>query len=61
MAQTNITEDLRGLFALDQKSVRCPYPLYSRVRDEVGIPLFVPEINCWLVTRYEDAVQVVRK
>jgi len=51
--------DVTRLFALDPEAIRCPYPYFDRVRDEEPV-VFVPEIECWLVTRYADIVQVAR-
>ena len=51
--------DVTTLFRLDPEALRCPYPLLDAVRDEHPV-LFVPEIECWLVTRYADIVQVAR-
>ncbi len=51
--------DVTTLFRLDPDALRCPYPLFDAVRDEQPV-LFVPEIECWLVTRYADIVQVAR-
>ena len=51
--------DLESLFALDEAAVRCPYPHYDAVREEEPVR-YVPSIECWLVTRYADIVQVSR-
>src|SRR6478736_7915949 len=51
--------DLESLFALDDAAVRCPYPHYDAVREEEPVR-YVPSIECWLVTRYADIVQVSR-
>ena len=47
------------VFELDPEAVRCPYPYFDAVRDEQPV-VFVPAIECWLVTRYADIVQVAR-
>lgn len=51
--------DLESLFALDEDAVRCPYPHFDAVREEEPVR-FVPSIECWLVTRYADIVQISR-
>jgi len=51
--------EVTRVFALDPAAIRCPYPYFDRVRDEEPVT-FVPEIECWLVTRYADIVQVAR-
>ncbi len=51
--------DLTAVFELDADAVRCPYPHYDAVRAEQPV-VFVPEIECWLVTRYADIVHVAR-
>src|SRR5262245_3030507 len=51
--------EVTRVFALEPDALRCPYPHYDRVRDEQPV-VYVPEIECWLVTRYADIVQVAR-
>jgi len=51
--------EVTRLFALDPEAIRCPYPYFDRVRDEEPV-VFVPDIECWLVTRYADIVHVAR-
>ena len=51
--------EVTRVFALEPHALRCPYPHYDRVRDEQPV-VYVPEIECWLVTRYADIVQVAR-
>jgi cytochrome P450 len=51
--------DVTTLFNLDPDAVRCPYPLFDQMREEQPVA-FVPEIECWLVTRYADIVQIAR-
>ncbi|MGH9272894.1 MAG: cytochrome P450 [Ilumatobacteraceae bacterium] len=46
-------------FGLDPAALRCPHAFFDRVRDEQPI-VYVPEIRCWLVTRYDDIVHVGR-
>lgn len=46
-------------FGLDPAALRCPYPFFDRVRDEQPV-VYVPEIECWLVTKYADIVHVAR-
>jgi cytochrome P450 len=56
---TTTVGDVRAVFTLDPDAVRCPHPIFARVREEQPV-VFVPEIECWLVTRYDDIVQVAR-
>lgn len=51
--------DVTTVFGLDPDAIRCPYPFFDRVRDEEPV-VFVPDIECWLVTKYADIVQVAR-
>ena len=51
--------EVTRVFALEPHALRCPYPHYDRVREEQPV-VYVPEIECWLVTRYADIVQVAR-
>jgi cytochrome P450 len=46
-------------FALDPAALRCPYAYFDRMRDEQPV-VYVPEIQCWMVTRYADIVHVAR-
>ncbi len=48
-----------AVFELDADAVRCPYPYFDAVREEQPV-MFVPAIDCWLVTRYADIVRVAR-
>lgn len=52
-------DGLRALFELDADAVRCPYPVFDAARAERPI-VHVPEIECWLLTRYADIVHVAR-
>jgi cytochrome P450 len=47
------------VFTLDPDAVRCPHPVFARVREEQPVT-FVPEIECWLITRYDDIIRVAR-
>ena len=51
--------DVHRLFALDPEALRCPYPFFDRLREEQPV-VFVPEIECFLVSRYDDIVHVNR-
>jgi len=51
--------DVRRLFSLDPDVLRCPYPVLDRLREEQPV-VFVPEIECFLVSRYDDIVQIAR-
>ncbi|MDG4864858.1 cytochrome P450 [Streptomyces sp. T-3] len=48
-----------GFEALDALQ-RDPYPLYARARDAEGLT-FVPELDAWLVTRYAEVREVLRR
>ncbi len=50
---------VRAVFELDPVATRCPYPHFDAVREEQPV-VFVPAIECWLVTRYADIVRVAR-
>jgi cytochrome P450 len=49
--------ELGRVFALDPDAVRCPYPHFDAVRAEEPVK-YVPSIECWIVTRYADIVQI---
>lgn len=51
--------DVRSPFSLDPNALRCPYPYFDAVRNEQPV-VYVPEIECWLITRYADIVHVAR-
>ena len=51
--------DVKKLFALDPESLKCPYPAFDRLREEQPV-VFVPEIECFLVSRYDDIVHISR-
>ncbi len=56
---TKSTYDIRDVFALESDALQCPYPYFDQVRDAGGI-VFLPEIESWLITRYDDIVSVSR-
>jgi cytochrome P450 len=58
-ATTSATDEVQAVFALDPQAIRCPYPYFDRVRNEHPV-VFVPEIECWLVTRYDDIAHIGR-
>ena len=47
------------LFRLDADALRCPYPFFERLREEQPV-VYVPEIECFLVTRHEDICHIAR-
>ena len=51
--------DVNRLFHLDAEALRCPYPLFSQLREEAPVTYF-PDIECYLVTRYDDIVHINR-
>ncbi len=52
-------DEILPLFDIDPDALRCPHRYFDRVRDEEGV-VYVPEIECWLVTRYDDIVRIAR-
>lgn len=50
--------DLSELIALDEAAVRCPYSLYDKARAEGTA--FDPAVDAYVVSRYTDAVDVLR-
>lgn len=58
-AVTTTGDDVLALFHLDPAAIRCPYPLFDQVREAEPVR-YVPEIECFLVTRYDDIVRVTR-
>jgi cytochrome P450 len=51
--------DLSQLLSLDPSALRCPYPFFERLRTEAPVA-YVDEIECYVVSRYEDIVHVAR-
>ena len=51
--------DLARVFHLDPDALRCPHAAFDRLREEAPVT-FVPEIECWVVSRFEDIVWVTR-
>lgn len=51
--------DHRRLFSVDQEAVRCPYPIFERLRRHAPVA-WVDEIESFVVTRYEDVSYVLR-
>src|SRR5262245_41160062 len=51
--------DLNRVFDLEPEALRCPYPILDRLREEQPV-VFVPEIDCWIVSRFDDIVFVGR-
>lgn len=47
-------------FSLAAEAVRDPYPYYETVRGE-GRAVFVPEIDAWVITAYDDIQTVLRQ
>ncbi len=50
---------VEGLINREQSALACPYPIFADLRRRGG-PMFVPEIDGWLVTRYEDVRAILR-
>lgn len=53
------TPDHHRLFRLDREAVRCPYPIFERLRQESPV-VWVDDIESFVVTRYEDVSHVLR-
>jgi len=48
-------------FSLADPDVRaCPYPYYKAMRDEAPA-FFLEGLNCWIISRYEDCLEALRK
>jgi cytochrome P450 len=60
MGESAVLSALRPLFELDGDAIRCPFPAFDAARRDHPV-VYVPEIECWLVTRYEDIVHVARR
>src|SRR5260370_15921173 len=60
MAQTN--EDSLGMLyhPLRGEQLENPYPFYARARQEEPI-FFSPELDTWVVTRYEDVLSILNQ
>jgi cytochrome P450 len=51
--------DLTRVFHLEPDALRCPHAMFDRLRAEEPVT-FAPEIDCWIVSRFEDIVWVAR-
>ncbi len=51
--------DVHRLFQLDPEALACPYPVFEALREEQPV-VYVPEVECFVVTRYDDIVHVSR-
>lgn len=54
-----MTHGILDLIHGDPKSVHCPYPIFEELREQGG-PVYVPEMECWVVTRYSDIAGIAR-
>lgn len=52
--------DVNQLFALEPEALKCPYPRFDALREEQPVA-YVPEIESYMVTRYEDIVSISRR
>jgi cytochrome P450 len=50
---------VRELFALDPAALQCPQAYFDPIRNEQPV-MYVPEIECYLVTRHDDIMEVSR-
>ncbi|MEL6891562.1 MAG: cytochrome P450 [Actinomycetota bacterium] len=48
---------LDDLIHRDQHAIRCPYPIFERLRQ--GPPVFSDELGAWVVTRYDDVTTIL--
>lgn len=48
------------LFGLQQDAIACPYPIFEKMRRDAPV-VWVAEIESFVVTRYEDIVEVLRQ
>jgi cytochrome P450 len=51
---------LARVFHLDPDLLRCPHAVFDRLRAEEPVT-FVPEVDCWVVSRFDDIVRVARR
>lgn len=51
--------DVHRLFALEPEALACPYPIFDALREEQPV-VYVPDVECFVVTRYDDIVHVTR-
>src|SRR5262245_10940696 len=51
---------LTRVLHLEPDAVRCPHAIYDQLRTEEPVT-FVPEIDCWVVSRFDDIVDVARR
>ncbi len=52
--------DLNRVIHLDPDLLRCPHAVFDRLRAEEPVT-FAPEIDCWVVSRFDDIVRVARQ
>lgn len=51
--------DLSRLIHLDPEALACPYPFFEQLRKDAPVT-FVPEIESYVVSRYDDIVHISR-
>ena len=51
---------LTRLFHLEPDLLRCPHAMFKQLRTEQPVT-FAPEIECWVVSRFDDIVHVARR
>ncbi len=54
-----VTSDPQRLFDLDPDHIRCPYPIYTRLRAESPVH-YLDETGCYVVSRHADVQHVLR-
>src|SRR5687767_13376203 len=57
--QPDLREACAALFRLEREAVRCPYPIFDELREQVPVAWFA-EIEAFVVTRYDLIVEVLR-
>ncbi|MFT4990068.1 MAG: hypothetical protein ACI9BK_002850, partial [Acidimicrobiales bacterium] len=49
--------DSDAIFAADPEAIRCPYPIFDKLRTES--PVYWSEAGeCFMITRYDDIVHI---
>lgn len=56
----DVDSSLEALLSLDRETIRSPYPVYEKLRDEAPI-YWSDRLNCFVISRYADVVEVLRQ
>ncbi|MFM8856505.1 MAG: hypothetical protein ACKOI2_04750, partial [Actinomycetota bacterium] len=57
--EAELERRVEALIHRDQSALGCPYPIFADLRRRSG-PMFIAEIGCWIVTRFEDVRAILR-